>query len=421
MNIFNLSHWQKNRLFQFAKFVYRRFEQINVIRVSGSLTFTTLLALVPVLTVMLVVVAAFPMFAELTDRFLNMINDILVPSGASVIMEYLNEFKNQANKLTAVSLIGMGMTSILLIQTIEQTFNRIWRVRNVRPIFMRIPIYWALLTLAPVALGLGATLTSRMQYYFPQGFSGVGNLPQLLFTVVVLYFAYRVIPNRYVPSKHALFGALIVAVALELAKWSFGIYVHNFNSFELIYGVFAAVPVFLIWLHLLWSLVLTGAVLTASFSYWRGNAFMREKQRNRFFDEAIGILLILKRAHQLGESVSLPEFRYQIDMGYDELGDLLDELAEHDYVSQEKNVWILKKSADNIYLIDLARIFIYRLPEKQSAIHQGLQDLMQVYREVLTISLSEFERNYVYQYKLPELSQRLSQILVDIEQESISE
>lgn len=383
------------RLFQFVKFVYRRFEQIDVIKVSGSLTFTTLLALVPLLTVMLVVVAAFPMFAETSERFLNTVNDILVPSGASVIMEYLNQFKNQANKLTTMSLIGMGVTSVLLIQTIEQTFNQIWRVRNARPIFMRVPIYWALLTLSPVALGLGATLTRQAQRYFPYEWAGVGNLPQFLVMVAVLYFAYRVVPNRYVPSRHALLGALIVALALELAKWGFGIYVRHFNNFQLIYGVFAAVPVFLMWLHLLWSLVLAGAVLTASFSYWRGDVFLYEKRHNRFFDEAIGILLMLKRAHKLGKSVSLPEFRQQIDMGYDELGDLLDELAAHDYVSQEKNAWIMKKSADDIYLADLARIFVYTLPEKPTVVHEGLWDLAQPCCEKLAISLSEFERDYV--------------------------
>lgn len=408
------SHLKRNRLFQFMKFVYRRFEQIDVIQVSGSLTFTTLLALVPLLTMMLVVVAAFPMFADVSNRFLNTVNDILVPSGASVIMDYLNEFKDKANKLTTMSLLGMGVTSVLLIQTIEQTFNQIWRVRNARPLFMRIPIYWALLTLAPVVLGLGSSLTTRLQAYFPQEWSSVGNLPQLSLTVVVLYFAYRVVPNRYVPSKHALFGALIVAVALEWAKWGFGIYVRNFNSYELIYGVFAAVPVFLVWLHLLWSLVLTGAVLTASFSYWRGNAFMRLKYRNHFFDEAIAILLILKQAHTMGKSVSLPEFRRKIDMGYDELGDLLDELATHDYVSQEKNAWVLKKSADEISLMDLARIFVYTLPETQSVIHQGLSDLVQPCSRALAISLSEFERDYVGEYRQPELSQRLEKILADI-------
>lgn len=409
-----LPHLQGNRLFQFVKFVYRRVNQIGVIQISGSLTFTTLLALVPVLMAMLVLVTAFPMFADLTERFGQAVNGILVPSGASAMMDYLNEFKNRANQLTTMSLLGMGVTAILLIQTIEETFNKIWRVRHARPLFMRIPIYWALLTLAPVALGLGATLTTRLQQHFPQEWRSVGGLPELLLTVAVLYFAYRVVPNRYVPSKHALLGAWLMALALEVAKWGFGIYVRNFNNYELVYGVFAVVPVFLVWLHLLWSLVLTGAVLTASFSYWQGNAFLREAQRNRFFDEAIGILLILKQAHQLGQSVSLPEFRRQIDMGYDELGDLLDELAMHGYVSQEKNAWVLKKSADEIDLVDLATHFVYTLPETKSAVHCGLRDLVQPFGDDLAISLCEFERHYVHRYKPPELSQRLARILADI-------
>lgn len=404
---------QNNRFYQFALFLFRRFNEIGVVQVSGSLTFTTLLALVPVLTVMLVVVAAFPMFDEVSAKFMDMVNDVLVPSGASAIMDYLNEFKNKASSLTAVSLVGMGVTSIFLIQTIDQTFNRIWRVKKSRSLFQQVPIYWALLTLTPVVLGLGASITGKIQAAFPQISGGIGNLPQVLLTVAVLYFAYRIVPNRHVPSKHALCGAILTAIALELAKWGFGIYVRNFNSYTLIYGVFAAVPVFLVWLNLLWILVLTGAVLTASLSYWRGNAFLRPRLESSVFDEVLTILLLLKQAHWQGKSLSLPDFRHHVNMGYDELGDLLDELAAQDYVSQEKNRWVLKKSPNQINLLDLASIFVYRLPEKHGGVHQGLRDLVQPCLASLDISLTEFEQQHVQPHKFPELSARLTQMLAE--------
>lgn len=404
---------QNNRFYQFALFLFRRFNEIGVVQVSGSLTFTTLLALVPVLTVMLVVVAAFPMFDEVSAKFMDMVNDVLVPSGASAIMDYLNEFKNKASSLTAVSVVGMGVTSILLIQTIDQTFNRIWRVKKSRSLFQQVPIYWALLTLTPVVLGLGASITGKIQAAFPQISGGIGNLPQVLLTVAVLYFAYRIVPNRHVPSKHALCGAILTAIALELAKWGFGIYVRNFNSYTLIYGVFAAVPVFLVWLNLLWILVLTGAVLTASLSYWRGNAFLRPRLESSVFDEVLTILLLLKQAHSQGKSLSLPDFRHHVNMGYDELGDLLDELAARDYVSQEKNRWVLKKSPNQINLLDLASIFVYKLPEKHGGVHQGLRDLVQPCLASLDISLTEFERQHVKPHQFPELSERLTRMLAE--------
>lgn len=417
---FNWNTRYNQRIWQFSLFLLRRFDEIGVIKIAGSLTFTTLLALVPVLTVMLVVVAAFPMFANVSQQFTAAVNSILVPSGAAVILDYLNQFKDKASGLTAMGLVGMGVTSILLIQTIDQTFNRIWRVKTSRSLFQQVPIYWALLTLTPVVLGLGASMTSKIQAAFPELWLGIGNLPQILLTVAVLYFAYRVVPNRYVPSKHALCGALITALAVELAKWGFGIYVHNFNSYELIYGVFAAIPVFLVWLHLLWSLILTGAVLTASLSYWRGNAFLRTRDENSPFDDVLRILLILKQAHLHGKSVSLPDFRQKINMGYDELGDLLDELAARDYISQEKNSWVLKQSPDMIKLIDLAGIFVYRLPAKPDGVHQGLRHLLQSCLQSLDISLSEFERQYVQPNQLPALSARVTQLLAEYADQHIA-
>ncbi|QMT32553.1 YihY family inner membrane protein [Alysiella filiformis] len=411
MRIVNLP---QQRWFQFALFILRRFNQIGVAQVAGSLTFTTLLALVPVLTVMLVVVAAFPMFEDVSAQFMEMVNDVLVPSGASTIMAYLNQFKDKANGLTAISLLGMGITSILLIQTIDQTFNRIWRVKTTRSLFQQIPIYWALLTLAPVALGLGASLTRKIQAALPHLSDGaIGHLPQLLFTLAVLYFAYRVVPNRYVPSKHALCGAFMTALAVEIAKWGFGIYIRNFNSYELIYGVFAAVPVFLIWLNVLWILVLTGAVMTASFSYWRGNAFLRSRMKNHSFDEVLTLLLLLKQAHLQGKSLSLPDFRQHVHMGYDELGDLLETLAQHDYVSQDKNRWVMKKSSENIILLDLANIFVYKLPEIHTPIQAALQDLVRPCVQSLNVNLDEFAKQHDL-HAQPILPARLSKMLSDL-------
>lgn len=416
----NLKKLQKNRFWQFALFLLKRFNDIGVVQVSGSLTFTTLLALVPLLTVMLVVVAAFPMFDDVSAKFMHMVNNVLVPSGASTIMDYLNEFKDKASSLTAVSLVGMGVTSILLIQTIDQTFNRIWRVKKTRSLFQQVPIYWALLTLAPVALGLGASITGKIQDIFPQISGSIGNLPQLILTVAVLYFAYRIVPNRYVPSKHALCGASVTAIALELAKWGFGIYISNFNSYTLIYGVFAAVPVFLVWLNLLWTLVLTGAVLTASLSHWRGNAFMRPQHEDNLFDEVLTILLLLKQAHLKGESLSLPDFRHHVHMGYDELGDLLDKLAEHNYIAQEKSHWLLKQSPENINLLDLASEFVYKLPEQSSPVNDALHDLARPCIQKLDISLQTFELQYVQPHNQPILPARISKILADLTDQHIA-
>lgn len=400
----------------FLRFFWRRCNEIRVWQVAGSLTFTTLLALVPVLTIVLVLVSAFPIFGDVTREFMDLVNSMIVPSGAAAVWDYLNEFKQQASQLTTVGVLMMLVTSLMLIQTIDQTFNRIWRVRRPRSPWLQFPVYWALLTFMPVLLALGVSLISQTAE-----FSGsLKMMAWFIFDVLVLYILYRVVPNRFVPAKHALCGALLTTVLLKFAKLGFDGYIQNFNSYQIIYGAFSAIPVFLVWLHLLWAIILLGAVLTASLSYWQGAVYLRPRGKHALFNDIVQILLMLSRAQADGRSLRVQHFRQHVNMGYDELGDLLDELAACDYISQEKNSWVLKQSPDMIKLIDLAGIFVYRLPAKPDGVHQGLRHLLQSCLQSLDISLSEFERQYVQPNQLPALSARVTQLLAEYADQHIA-
>lgn len=354
----------------FARFLLRRFGEIQVSQTAGSLTFTTLLALVPLLTVMLAVLTAFPMFGDISDAFMAFINETIVPSGASAVSEYLHEFKSQAAKLTSIGIIVMVITSLLLIHTIETTFNRIWRVKHTRPLLLRMSVYWALLTLGPVLVGFSLSASA----YFLKN-SYLNHYPllatllrlggQLAFSTAALWVLYRVVPNRYVPARHALIGAVTTAVLLETAKWGFGLYISNFNSYQLIYGAFAAIPVFLVWLQLLWTILIGGALLTASLSYWHGQAYLDAHDTRVPFENMVSILTMLHHASQNGQSLSIRDLRQHIHMGYDELGDLLDRLAAHDYIAAERTGWILKTAAEHIRIDTLFRQFVYQ-PDTQN-------------------------------------------------------
>ena len=210
-----------------------------------------------------------------------------------------------------------------------------------------------------------------------------------------MYVLYRIVPNRYVPIYHALIGAFITALWLELAKWGFGIYIRNFNSYQLIYGAFAVIPVFLVWLHVLWTIVLTGAVFTASLSYWRGGAYLRPKGQRALFNDIVQILLMLRQAQYEGKALRVQDFRPYVNMGYDELGDLLDKLEECGYIGSHKNAWLLKKAVEQITLSELVARFIYTPSAIDNNIKFGLETLMQPSFEVLEISLDEFERRFV--------------------------
>ncbi|WP_338809503.1 YihY family inner membrane protein [Neisseria leonii] len=390
-----LQAWRQSRLFGFALFLLRRFNEVGVPQVSASLTFTTLLALVPIFTVALVVVSAFPVFSDFSAAVMSFIQSTLVPSGADTVLAYLETFKNKASNLTVIGIIFLGITSLMLIQTIDQTFNRIWRVENRRPLWLQFLVYWALLTFGPLALGISLSIWGLLPNY-----SRIGELPfflgqlfsaasSVLLNTAILWLLYRLVPNRYVPAKHALAGALFTAVLLEAARRGFAYYVGNFNSYELIYGAFAAIPVFLIWLNLLWTILLTGAVLTASLSYWRGDAFRRKNTAARL-DDVLQVLILLHRAQQDGRALHVQDFRDHINMGYDGLGDLLDRLARTGYTYHGKQGWVLKTAADQIRLDTLFREFVYR-PQADNAINRAVGRMTAPCLDTLDLSLAEFE------------------------------
>ena len=396
----NLGWWQdlcRTRFAGFMVFLWKRFDEVRVPQVSASLTFTTLLALVPVLTVTLVVVSAFPMFDTLSDSFVRFINQTIVPQGAGVLFDYINQFKGKASNLTAIGIVMLVVTSLLLIRTIDQTFNRIWRVQSERPLWTQFLVYWALLTFGPLAIGLSLTAwtlmlqESRVDEMFPFLTGVLRTGSSILFSTVILWLLYRLVPNRYVPARQALVGAAVTAVLLEAARALFAWYIGTFNSYTLIYGAFAAIPVFLLWLNLLWMLVLTGAVFTASLSYWQGEAFRRHLGTQERFDDVLKILLLLDDAQLQGRALLVQDFRSHINMGYDELGDLLEKLARHGYVYQGRQGWVLKTNAASIEVDDLFKLFVYRPTHiQQDYVNDAVEQIMAPCLNAMNITLADF-------------------------------
>ncbi|MDO5640528.1 MAG: YihY family inner membrane protein [Neisseria sp.] len=397
LNFARWQQWRETRAAGFALFLWKRFNEVRVPQVSASLTFTTLLALVPVFTVTVVVVSAFPMFDTLSDSFVHFINQTIVPQGAGTIFSYIEQFKGQASNLTAIGAMMLLVTSLMLIRTIDQTFNRIWHVKTERPIWTQFLVYWALLTFGPVAIGVSASSWALLMKYsgfnetFPLMARVIQTATSILFTTLLLWMLYRLVPNRFVPAKHALLGASVTAVLLEAARYGFAWYMGTFKGYTLIYGAFAAVPFFLLWLNLLWMLVLTGAVFTAALSYWQDEAFRRSFDARGRFDDVLKILLLLDDAQQNGNAMKVQDFRNHINMGYDELGELLERLARHGYVYQGKQGWVLKTNAENIEIADLFKLFVYR-PSRynQDHVNDSVEQIMQPCLDAMHISLAEF-------------------------------
>ena len=255
-----------------AHMLRERFREDRLGVTASSLTFTTLLALVPFFTVALAVFAAFPIFGKMQLMLQRWLIDSLVPDSISrPVLGYLTQFAAKAGGLGAAGFSILMLTALALILTIDRTLNGIWRVRRLRPLGQRVLIYWAAMTLGPLVLAASLALTTAIAGAASRelGATLPGGARLLLDAIEFLLLAagvaamYRYVPNTQVHWRDAWAGSLFVSLAMELAKKGLGLYLAKVPAYSTIYGAFAAVPICLIWIYLSWLIVLLGAVVAA--------------------------------------------------------------------------------------------------------------------------------------------------------------
>jgi len=187
------------------------------------------------------------------------------------VRQYLAEFSSKAGRLTAVGLVVLLLSALLLLSTIEDAFNDIWRVKKGRAVFLRLLTYWAVITLGPmlmvVSLSMSSTLLS-LKVISDQSLIATAtglflSYMPVLFEFVCYVLFYKAIPNTEVKLRHAVIGALVATLFFELAKYGFALYILNFKSYQLIYGALATIPIFFVWVYVSWIVMLVGAVLAA--------------------------------------------------------------------------------------------------------------------------------------------------------------
>lgn len=248
-----------------------RFREDRLGLTASSLTFTTLISLVPLVTVALALFSVFPMFASFQDALQKYFLQALVPDSiARPVLNALTQFAGKANRLGTAGLVLLVLTAIALMLTIDRTLNGIWRVRSPRPIAQRVLVYWAGITLGPLLLGVSLSATSYALSASrglvgapPGGVTFVLGLIEFLLFVGGIAALFRYVPNTQVRWRHALGGGLFVAVGFDVAQRLLGWYLRQVPTYAVVYGAFATVPIFLIWLYLGWVIVLLGAVIAA--------------------------------------------------------------------------------------------------------------------------------------------------------------
>jgi membrane protein len=284
----------------------QRFREDRLGMTAGSLTFTTLIALVPLLTVTLALFTAFPMFSTFQGSLERLFLQNLVPDTiARPVLSALSQFAGKASRMGALGLAALAVTALALIMTIDRTLNAIWRVRRPRSLGRRLLIYWAALTVGPLVLGASLTMTSSV-LSATRGWLGAvpGGFGLLLdgvqFALLVLFAAglYHFVPNTEVRWRHALAGGLFVGVAIEVAKKGLVWYVGAVPMLTSVYGAFSILPILLLWVYLLWVVVLLGAVIAAYAPVLLGRAVRPWTGPGVEFRQALGLLEELDRARR---------------------------------------------------------------------------------------------------------------------------
>ena len=298
--------------FQFILFVLRRFEADRCREHAGALTYTTLFAVVPMLTVFLVIISSIKALEPARQQLQQLIYSNFLPKSTIAFENALNAFTDKSSNLTIIGVLFLFVTTVLMLSAIETAFNRIWRVKETRSGIIGFTRYWTIISLGPILLGSAFVISSTVasMNILSDNFAGyqldgafILWLISFLLTIVGFFILYWTIPNRSVPILSALIAACFSASVFEILKHLFSQVMSNFTSYEIIYGAFAAVPIFLLWVYLSWMIILLGVEISYGLTAFHAD----NAQKRHPILMLLDILALFYKKHQIGESVSEQE------------------------------------------------------------------------------------------------------------------
>ena len=370
-------HW-----FQFVLFVLRRFEADRCREQAGSLTYTTLFAVVPMLTVFLVIISSIKALEPARQQLQQLIYSNFLPKTTIAFDKALNAFTDKSSNLTIIGILFLFVTTVLMLSSIETVFNRIWRVTETRGGIMGFMRYWTIISLGPILLGSAFVISSTVasmsilsNNFAGYELDGAFVLWAISFSLTVLGFFILnwTIPNRSVPLKSAFIAGLFSAVVFELLKNLFGYIMSNFTSYEIVYGAFAAVPIFLLWIYLSWIIVLLGVEISYALTAFESGQDNKRHPIVMLMD----LLELFYKKQKTGESIS--EAQALEVLGRDEIG------RWPSYVAMFEKQNLIKRTDENEYVLvrDLDQVSFwnfylqlpYPLPRKNHLTNAQTDDI----------------------------------------------
>jgi membrane protein len=338
----------------------------------------------------LAIFTTFPMFSSFRIALDNYFVQNLMPRTISnTVFSNLTQFADKAKSLSAVGAVALLATSAAMMGMIERIFNQIWRVRQQRPMLQRVMVYWALLTFGPILFGLSLTVTSQL-FLATSGLATVAPFFSALFYTAVSValttgaytLLYTAVPNRFVDWRDAVWGALVAALAFEIAKRGFGVFIRQFPTYTLIYGALAALPLFLVWIYVSWLITLVGAVLAAALPIIKYERWWHQPVPGSAFVDAMAVLRVLETsARKTGSAlVTSAAIRARTRIGFEEMTVLLEQMVGAGWVGRVQpdvpqraaktmrwgrsapeglDNWVLLIDPEKLKLSDVYRMFVF--------------------------------------------------------------
>jgi membrane protein len=360
----------------FIRLLIHHFKEDAGLQHVAALTYTTLLSLVPLMTVMLALFSVFPASDHLIAEVEDFIFHNFVPAAGEAVRAHLHDFSQKAGKLSGVGFIFLILVALLLMSNIDKAFNAIWHVRRKRSAVAKFTVYWAILSLGPILIAFSVGVTSYL-VSMPL-FSDVEtvmllrtrllSLMPVIISTCAFTLLYALVPNRPVPLRHAIAGGVVAALLFELAKRGFALYVTAFPTYQTIYGALAAVPIFLIWIYLSWTVTLLGAEFAYCLGIYREDWQEKRSLRGGALILAFRMLKLLRQAQLKGESLSSDEAMQKMASAtHAEIDKSLQTLHAARLVLRDENgSWALARDLDDVSFSELYHAGDYALPSSQS-------------------------------------------------------
>ena len=365
----------------FVSYVLTRFGKDKCSSVAAELTVTSLLALVPLTTVVFSLLALIPSFQTLAAQLQALLFEYFVPSTGESVQNYLLEFVGKTKGMSGIGFLMLLVTALMMMRTIDASFNHIWQIKSGKSFVRTLLVYWAILTLGPIFLGTSLIITSYLKSLpfvsdvVAQNSSWMTlGLPMLMETIAFALMFF-IIPNRKILFKHAAIAAVVTAIFFELAKSGFAIFVQYFSTYQLIFGALATIPLFLIWVYLSWSIVLFGAQICHGLFSFEVN---QKRNAEQPFIQLLKIIQRLSEKQVEGDTIAESELTSSGDWGSKEANMLwLEKLVEAGIVAKlESQDYCLKINHEDINFLMVYEVSGNLLPTLEDIDKSSLSEVL---------------------------------------------